>query len=352
MSPRFLRLAAPFVATVTLAAAAPLAAGASTPAQSKAPMSDAGCEAFNDYFQVNLAIALIAGFAEAFEGIGDESDGVRATATTTTTTTTAPDDAQSPDIQLLQNILFLTLSPKMEQATTVLAKEAPRATRKLFAQQRDIYRDGVAALRELGLSKAQIEAIRDADFTEETPDSLAGDLDIDKADLEAAARQFGEQTDVLTAQEATESQSSAFEKVAIGCGAVPDSSLDCDEVVSADLQQQLLDGPAQVDSSGGTCTYTGDADSAGNEPQIGVDVYRSTDTFDRIVAENDSAEKVAGGAAVDGYSTFSNFKSCGRTLYAKAKGSTIVVAVCLPDDADVPDDMLNDVRDSVASVVT
>lgn len=334
--------------TVAVGVSGPLSAGASAPAQSK-PLSDAGCDAFYDYFQVNLAIALIAGFAEAFEGLGDDSDGLRATGTTSTTATTG--GTQSADIELLQHVLFLTLSPKMEQATTVLAKEAPRSIRKVFAKQRDIYRDGVARLRDLGLTKQQIEAIRDADFTEETPDSLAGDLDIDRADLEAAARDFGEQAAVLTAEDATEAQSRSFERVATGCGAVPDASLDCDEVVSGDLQQQLLEGPATVSDDDGTCRYTGPAGADGSEPEIAVDVYRSPEAFARLTEQNDAAEEVGDGAAVEGFVTFTGFKTCGRTLFSKEQDSTIVVAICLPNDAAVADDMLSDVRDSVASVV-
>jgi hypothetical protein len=339
---RFSHLAAPLAAALVLGLAPQSASATTGGAQ---PLSDKGCAAFNDYFQVTFAVAFLTGFAEAFEDIGDSSGGE----------SNGGDEgsAGQTDIDELQNIVFLVLSPKLEQATAVLAKEAPKSIRKVFVAQRDAYRDGVELLRDdLGLTEEQLDEIRDADFTEETPDALADELDITKADLQAAAEEFGKSAGVLTAEDATAAQSRVFERIAIGCGAVPDSDLDCDEVVSGDLQQQLLEGPATVENDGGTCTYTVESSTGGTDPEIAVDVYRTGDAFGRLTEQSSATDEIdADNVTVDGFATFTSFKTCGRTLYSKEDDSTLVVAICLPDDAEVADDMLTDVRDSVRAIV-
>jgi hypothetical protein len=317
-------------------------------------MSAEGCAAFNEYFQVNFAIAFLTGFAEAFEDLDtSEIRGTGDDPSLTPSTTQGGDTTTQTDIDQLQNLVFLVLSPKLEQSTKVLAKEAPRSVRKIFAAQRDVYRDGVALLRDdLGLTDEQIREIRDADFTEETPDTLADELDISREDLEAAAEEFGESSDVLKAEDATAAQSRAFERLAVGCGAVPDSGLDCDEVVSADLQQQLLEGTPTVENDGGTCTYTIESDEPGTDPEIAVDVYRSADAFGRLSAQGSATDEIdANNVVADGFASFSSFKTCGRTLYSLEGETTMVIALCLPEDAQVQDDMLTDLRDSVSAVV-
>jgi hypothetical protein len=323
---------AALVAVLSVAVVAPLSASATTPGAQQ-QLSDAGCKAFNDYFQVNFAVAFLTGFAEAFDDTGASDSG----------------GSQQADIDQLQNLVFLVLSPKLEESTTVLAKQSPRSIRKLFAAQRDVYRDGVALLRDdVGLSDGQIQEIRDADFTEETPDALAEELDITKADLEAAAEEFGKQSDVLTAQDASAAQSRTFEKVAIGCGAVPDSKLDCDEIVSGDLQERLLGGSATAENADGTCSYTGEATADGEEPELAVDVYRTADAFGRLTEQNKAATEIdADNTTAEGFVTFSSFKTCGRTLFSREADLTVVVALCLPDDAELSDDDLSEVRDSV-----
>ena len=341
MRRHLLRLTAPLAAALVLGLAPQSASATAGGAQ---PLSDQGCTALNDYYQVTFAVAFLTGFAETFEDLAASDTG---------SDESGDGSAEQPDIDQLQNVVFLILSPKMEQATRVLAKEAPRSVRKLFAAQRDVYRDGVELLRDdLGLTTQQIEEIRDSDFTEETPDSLADDLDISQADVEAAAEEFGKSSDVLRAEDATAAQSRAFQRLISGCGVAPDSELDCDEIVSGDLQQELLDGPATVENDGGTCTYAVESSTGGIDPEIAVDVYRSGDAFDRLVEQNAADDEIdSDNVTADGFVTFTGFKTCGRTLYSKEDNSTLVVAICLPDDAEVADDMLTDVRDSVRAIV-
>jgi hypothetical protein len=324
------RTAAALLAAAMALATAPVV-GAST---RTTPRSEAGCEAFNDYFQVNFAVAFLTGFAEAFEDF-DDADG------------SATND--QPDIDQLRNVVFLVLSPKLEQSTSVLAKQGPKQLRKVFMEQRAVYRDGSAILQDdLGLSDEQIDAIRDADFGKDTPDALADELGIGQADLEAAADEFGEQSDVLTAEDATASQSRAFERLATGCGSVPDSGVDCDEVVTTDLRDELLGSRSTVESDGGTCTYTGAEEDDGDEPVLGVNVYRTAESYDRLVEQNSAIAAIdADNATIDGYTMFSSFKTCGRTLFSRTGDATVVVALCSADDGDVPDADLTDVRDAV-----
>lgn len=334
------RLAAPLAVAVGLGAAAQ-GASASTPV-AKQPLSDKGCAAFTDYFQVNFAVAFLTGFAEAFDDVG-----------ATDTKSSGGASSRAPDVDQLQNLVFLVLSPKLEESTTVLAGEAPKSIRKVFAEQRDVYRDGVKLLRDdIGLSGEQIDAIRDADFTEETPDALAEELDISKADLEAAAEEFGKQSDVLKAEDATEKQSRTFERIATGCGAIPDPGLECDEIVSADLQERLLGGSANVENGSGTCTYTGASSVGGPEPEIAVDVYRTADAFGRLTEQNSATDEIdADNVTANGFVSFTSFKTCGRTLFSKQADTTVVVALCRPDDAPVTDADLTEMRDSVGEII-
>ena len=90
----------------------------------------------------------------------------------------------------------------------------------------------------------------------------------------------------------------------------------------------------------------------GDEPVLAVDVYRSPDAYDRIVQQNDAAEELGDdSAALESFTTFSSFKTCGRTMLTRTDDATVVVALCPGDDADVPDADLADVRDEVVEAL-
>ncbi len=347
-------LAALLVVSLVVAFAAPgagstTASGAgSTLAGGRTPSADA-CTALADYYEVSIVIAVITGFAEAFEGLGEESSGDASSGSETTISTAEPLDADQ-----LRNVFYLVLSPKLEDSTATLADEGPRSVRRAFARQRDVFAEGVEILRDLGLTRAQIEEIRALNLgvDEETPESLTGDLGVSEAEVEEAAERFGEELESVSADDGTVEEPRALQRLGVDCGVVPDDSLDCDELVSADLQQQLLEDTPVVEDEGGTCTYTVGSDLGPDTPEIAVEVYRSADAFGRFTEQDDANEVLdRDNVAREGLATSSGGKTCGRTLYSRDDATTIVVGICLPDDAEVPDDMLMDVRDGVAAVV-
>src|SRR5690606_23776028 len=134
---------------------------------------------------------------------------------------------------------------------------------------------------------------REIDFDNQSPTDLASELDIDQSDLEAAAEKFGESAgDVLEVEDATEAQERALQRFAADCGTVPEPGLDCNELVSEELQEELLGDTAEVENDDGTCTYTVDGEGGVDEPELAVDVYRSPDTFERLVGQYENAEEV------------------------------------------------------------
>ena len=336
------RTAAALVAVATVLATVP-AVGAAGAAGAPAPSAKA-CRAYDDYFQVTFAVALITQLGEAFS----EVHRTGGTTTTTSAAETTTSTGNQADPEEIRNFILLVLSPKLAQSTAVLARTAPRSIRPIFAEQRDVYREGVELLRDVGLSEHELELIREADFGEESPDELAGDLDIDRADLEDAAAEFGRSADVLTASEASDAQAREFQRLGVDCGSLPDSTVDCEALVGADLRDRLLGAGATVENNGDTCTYTGAKTDNGDEPVLGVNVYRTAAAYDRLVEQNKAQDEIDDdNATIDGYTTFSSFKTCGRTLFSRADAATVVVALCPVDDAAVPDADLTDVRDAV-----
>ena len=337
------RTAAALLVAVSAFATVP-AVGAAGAAGTPQPSAKA-CRAYDDYFQVTFAVALITQLGETFSEL-HRTGGTTTTTSGSETTTSSTGDQASPDE--IRNFILLVLSPKLEQSTATLARQAPRSIRPIFAEQRDVYRKGVELLRDLGLSEHELELIRDADFSEESPDDLAGDLDIDRADLEDAAAEFGSSADVLTASDATDVQAREFQRLGVQCGSLPDSNVDCDAIVGADLRDRLVGVDATVENNGDTCSYTGPADEDGDEPVLGVNVYRTPAAYDRLVEQNKAQDEIDDdNATIDGYTTFSSFKTCGRTLFSRSDDATVVVALCPTGDTDVPDADLTDVRDAV-----
>ena len=211
---------------------------------------------------------------------------------------------------------------------------------------------GIALLGDAGLTRKQLTALANLDLSPDTDVSqVLGDVKLSKKKIAAAAKEFGKRSgDLNLDDKTTPAQQRAFLKAGTGCGVFPGSDVACDELVSSELQQQLLGGATTVKDDQGSCTYTGPKDARGDEPTLIVDLYGSQRTFDRLAKQLQGGEKVDPDTYLtEGFSSFANTKTCGRTLYSKTADGTLVVALCRPNDATVATSDLTEVRDGVVA---
>jgi hypothetical protein len=302
----------------------------------RAPLSTKACDAFVDYFQIEFLVA----FANAFAGVAQDA---------------GPDGAGNDNSltrEQVQDTFHLILSPKLEVLTGTLAEEGPKPIRSLFARQQAVFARGIKLLGGAGLTKKQLTALAHLDLSPDTDVSqVLGDVKLSKKKIAAAAKEFGKHSgDLNLDDKTTPAQQRAFQKAGTGCGVFPRSDVACDELVSSELQRQLLGGATTVKDDQGSCTYTGPKDARGDEPVLIVDLYGSQRTFDRLVEQLQGGEKVNPDTYItEGFSSFSSVKTCGRTLYSKTADGTLVVALCAPNDGTVATNDLTAVRDSVVA---
>jgi hypothetical protein len=301
-------------------------------------ISNAGCDAFADYFTIEFLVA----FAAAFAGLGEELGG-----------NTEPGSGRPVTKEDIQDIFHLIFSPKLENVTGTLAREAPRPIRGLFAQQRGVFAKGVEKLEGLGLTPKQIAALAKLDLAPDTDiKDVLGEVDIPRARIVAAARDFGADADALDLDEVvTKPQQAAFRRTGSTCGVFPARDVDCGALVGTELTGRLVGGASTVADDNGSCVFAGPKDPGGDEPQMVIDVYETRRSFARLVEPlQGSGEAVDADTHLgDGFASFSSTKTCGKTLYSRTRDSTVVVAVCAPNDGDVATDDLLAVRDEVVA---
>ena len=301
------------IGAVLVAGASLPAASASGPREGSAP-TRAACDAFADYFQVEYLIA----FASAFAGYGDKKK--------------AEDTAAE-----IRDTLHLILSPKLEQITRTLADGTNPVLRKLFVRQARGFARGVGLLERVGLTKAQIQKLSELDLKPETDiQQVVGDVNLDKGELERAVKEFASSTKSIDLNQATSRQRRAFAAAGTACGVFP-LGVDCVNVVTTDEAAGVLGVPVTVKDEDGTCTYTGPADKTQDASELAVDIYESSLAFDRLTESAQSQSQNVPGVgdaaiALEGFNAFSSTKTCGRTLIAKQRERTVVVAVCTGDN--------------------
>jgi hypothetical protein len=300
----------------------PSAASASTPAAPK----EAFCNSFAEYFDLSFQIQFVKAFAGA---TGDEA-------------------AQ----EQVGDVFVLVLAPKFESLTSTMADVAPRQIRSLFAEQAEVFARGVDALEDIGLTPQQIRTLAKApvDLSNDDLNALLGDVDVSKADLEAAAAEFDGDAALANA-EAPPAKRAAFERAIARCGIVPRTDIPCDELVSPDAASSALGSPAQLDESTGACVYAGSAEDTGDAAELTVEVYEGSRAYQRFTedAQNQSVPDLGERAtAIEGYATFGRTKTCGRTIVVDDGAHTVVVALCVPSAADeAPIDVVTGVTRSV-----
>jgi hypothetical protein len=329
------------VTAVLMVSLAVVASGqpvSATHSSTRPRISNAGCDAFADYFTIEFLVA----FAAAFAGLGEELGG-----------TTEQGSGRPVTKEDIQDVFHLIFSPKLEDVTGTLAREAPRSIRSLFAKQQAVFARGVEKLEALGLTKKQIQVLAQLNLTADTDiKELLGDVDIPKARITAAARDFGKDADALDLNDVvTKSQQAAFQRTGSTCGVFPISDVDCESLVGTDLTSRLVGGVATVTNDDGSCVYAGPKDPGSDAPAMVIDVYKTRRSFARLVEQlQGTGEEVDADTHLgDGFSTFASTKTCGKTLYARTTDATLVIAVCAPNDGDVATDDLLAVRDEVVA---
>lgn len=300
---------------------------------------EAACGAFRDFFETTFVLSFLIVFAQglAESGEGDAAD------------SGSPGSGDGDfNAQQLQNIFLLVLSPRLEDATGVLARSAPRALRAAFREQTAAFGRGTEILRDdLGLTERQIAALRNADLTMSNPDDLLSSADIDEATLEQAAEKFGKATAGLDLEGASTTPKAERAFVAFGgrCGVLP-TEVDCAELLTIPEAEDLVGAPVEESDANGTCEYEGPDDDGIEAPRIGLEVYASESAYENLL-ENATSEEVDGvgtdASRRDGFSTFSSTSTCGATLTVRDVKAdvTLVVAVCLGDE-EVTDEVLVD----------
>jgi hypothetical protein len=322
MRSSLIRLAALVTGATLLLASMPATAGARTAAGDR---GDTYCSALGAFYEATISVQIAVELGEAFsEGAGDafDADEVRAG-------------------------LLILLSPKLEEVSKQLSKGGERALNRAFRRQRKVFARGVQLLRQTGVTDEQIDELRDVEVSEASDDldELLGDSGVTEDDVAAAARKFKPELEKLTIgvdQEVTD----AFEQAATECGVVS-SPIDCTTVFPQTDAEAILGVTTSQDGS--ACDYEA-VEGDGDAPEAAVEVYESGRAFDALT-KNVEPETVEGigdeAVSFEGFSAYFSGKTCGRTLVVREGDRTVVVALCLVDEAPVSNDQLAQVADAV-----
>lgn len=320
-------LAAATCVAVLGSTAAATSAGAATPRQ--AP-SDKYCEAL----QTNYAVTILLGFISAFSDIGNDASG---------------DSGGEPvDPDEIRGTFLLVLSPALESTARELAKGGSKKLRKVFAAQAKVFARGVEILQDdVGLTDEQIDSLREINLS--TDPGSAGDLetvfednDIDEDEVKALGNDFGGEFEDA-ASGAGPKQRQEFERLGTRCGVTASTEIDCGELITPEEATAALGAEATRDD-GETCSYLGPDPDSGLQSELAVEVFDTAKAFDRITEAATESQTLDGvgdeAIAFEGFSAQGGIKTCGRTLVAQGDDTTIVVALCLPEEAEVSDDAL------------
>ena len=288
--------------------------GGTAPAAAHAggPPSEEFCGAFADFYAVRVLVAL----AESFSEFDDEESG--------------------GDGENVVAELYLVFSPKLERTTETMLTAAPEDLEKGLKRQLKVWRKGVALLQDdVGLDDEDIEAIADLDIEESSTDTEDVLGDVSDKKVKAAAKKFKKSVDSLE-DDSTREEQQALSQAATDCGVVPDPDVDCETLVTDDEATAVLGGLSETETDPG-CSWVGPEvdDSRGNS--LAVEVYASGAAYERITERlaGTGEEAVPGlgeqATVLDGYSSQTLGRTCGRTLVAVVDDRTLQVALCLGD---------------------
>ena len=328
-------LAAATCAAVLGSTAAAASAGASAP---RPAPSDKYCEAV----QTNYAVTILIGFISAFADIGNDASG--------------DSGGETADPDEIRGTFLLVLSPALESTSRELAKGGSKRLRKIFAAQGKVFARGVEILKDdVGLTDEQIDALSNIELSTD-PNSASEletvfeDNDIDEDEVKALGKDFAQQLKDTGLADIGPKQRQEFERLGTRCGVTASTEFACEDLINPEDATAILGVEATVDDDE-PCAYLGPDPETGLQSELAVEVYESARAYERFTesaTESDTFDGVGDKAiSFEGFSVGGSIKTCGRTLVAVAGERTIVVALCLPDDAPVSDDVLTQIGTQV-----
>jgi hypothetical protein len=316
-------------AAVLVAAApgvSPATAGAAGASAQRAPGAEF-CSGFADYFAASVVVQFAVGLADAF------------------------DTGHTGKAEEVRTSFLLVLSPKLELVTRTMAQSGPALLRPPFAKQAKAFGIGVGLLRKAGLTEAQITGIAQGaiDSGDTSLEQLTANLNVDAAAIGKATLAFRKQLTAVDLGRVPKKQRQAFSTAGTQCGVFPKAHLDCTKLVTPDEAIAALGLSLDLDSSS-PCLYVGPTPATGDTPSLSVDVYVSAFAFSNLTksVQNQDVPGVGERAvAIAGSASFSSINTCGKSLVTLQGDRTVVVALCLPNNADVPIDTLTSLATKV-----
>jgi hypothetical protein len=303
------------------------------------PPTDRYCDTFSDYFVVTLMVEFFAQLATAFSQLPDSQ----------TATTAEPE----LDIEQIRSTMLVMLSPKFVALTRSLGRSGSASLRREFRRERRIFARGVEILEDAGVTPEQIEAIANAEVNQSTYEieNLTDEVDLTDAETDELGRKFLPHSKQLELGDLDAGGAEEFEGIAVACGTVPSSDVDCEEVFSMADAADVVGREVTKDDADG-CRYVGVEEGVGLAPEVAVVVYDSDRAFDTLTEPvgpiSDDVEGIGDRAvSFDGYSASGKDRTCGRTLVFVDDDRTIVTALCLADDEPVEDERLVKIAEGV-----
>lgn len=274
------------------------------------------CSGFADYFAASVVVQFAVGLADAF------------------------DTAHTGKAEEVRSSFLLLLSPKLELVTRTMARTGPALLRPPFAKQAKAFGIGVGLLRKAGLTDAQITQIAHTavESGDTSLEQLTGSLNVNAAAVTKATVTFRKQLSSVDIGQIPKKQRQAFSTAGTQCGVFPTAHLNCTKLVTPDEAVAALGISLDLDSES-PCLYVGPTPATGDTPSLSVDVYVSAYAFANLTksVQNQDVPGVGERAvAIAGSASFSSINTCGKSLVTLQGDRTVVVALCLPNNADVP----------------
>jgi hypothetical protein len=291
---------------LSLAVAYPIGALTTADAPAARTPTDEFCTAFGDYYDAAFLVQFVTAFAQSLQP--------KAVAKTRTS-------------------MMLVLAPKLEKLLGEMSKSASKPLRATFRKQEKQFARGSKLLRDAGVTSEQITALANVPLhTTSAAGDLLGETKLPRKKLNAVVAKFAKSgASVDPHATLTTSQFNRLVTDGVACGVFPDPTVACAALVPAQDVAALAGADATPQTSQG-CWWKGAQSPDGNVFGLGVDVDRGTLAYDRLVGQGTGATPVPGvgdaATMLDGFRSFADFSSCGRTLVTKSGDRTVTVALC------------------------